>query len=43
MLKSLERIEKKLENESDSSKIESHRTLERKRRSRVSVDIIIAP
>jgi hypothetical protein len=34
MLKSLERIEKKLEKESDSSKTESHRTPERKRRSR---------
>jgi hypothetical protein len=34
MFKSLERIEKKLENESDSSKIESHRTPERKIRSR---------
>jgi hypothetical protein len=34
MLKSLERIEKKLEKESDSRKTESHRTPERKRRSR---------
>jgi hypothetical protein len=34
MLKSLERIEKKLEKESDSSKKESLRTPERKRRSR---------
>jgi hypothetical protein len=34
MLKSLERIENKLENESDSSKTESRRTPERKRRSR---------
>ena len=34
MLKSLERIEKKLEKESDSSKIGSRRTLERKIRSR---------
>jgi hypothetical protein len=34
MLKSLERIEKKLEKESDSSKTESRRTLERKTRSR---------
>jgi hypothetical protein len=34
MLKSLERIEKKLEKESDSSKTESRRTPERKRRSR---------
>ena len=34
MLKSLERIEKKLEKESDPSKTESRRTPERKRRSR---------
>jgi hypothetical protein len=34
MLKSLERIERKLEKGSDSSKTESHRTPERKRRSR---------
>jgi hypothetical protein len=34
MLKSLERIERKLEKGSDSSKIESRRTPERKRRSR---------
>jgi hypothetical protein len=34
MLKRLERIEKKLDKESDSSKTESHRTPERKRRSR---------
>jgi hypothetical protein len=33
MLKSLEIIEKKLKKESDSSKTESHRTPERKRRS----------
>jgi hypothetical protein len=34
MLKSLERIERKLENKSDTSKTERRRTLERKRRSR---------
>ena len=34
MLKSLERIEKKLKNESDSSNTKSHRTPKRKRRSR---------
>jgi hypothetical protein len=34
MLKSLERIERKLEKESDTSKTGSHRTSERKRRSR---------
>jgi hypothetical protein len=34
MLKSIERIEKKLEKDSDSSKKESRRTPERKRRSR---------
>jgi hypothetical protein len=34
MLKNLERIEKKLKNESDSSNTESHRTPERKRISR---------
>ena len=34
MLKSLERIKKKLDKESDSSKTRSRRTLERKRRSR---------
>jgi hypothetical protein len=33
MLKNLERIEKKLKKESDSSKTESHRTPDRKRRS----------
>jgi hypothetical protein len=55
MLKSLERIERKLEKGSDSSKIESRKTPERKRDQEVSgplrkeedrgvvADIIVAP
>ena len=43
MLKSLERIEKKLEKESDSNKTESRRTHERKEDQGVSANIVIAP